>query len=224
VKTSAVLFDFGGTLDADGVAWRERFYRLWRAEGEDVARERFDRAYFAADDVLVGGVPETLSFFETVERLARGIAGELGTSDPALPGRVASRFCADARESLRRSAGLLERLKPRYKLGIVSNFYGNLAEVCRETGLQGSLSAAVDSAVVGCSKPEAAIFREALARLGAEAAEAVFVGDSVERDMAGARGVGMRHVLLAERLDAARGGCCPGDAVIARLDEIEGIL
>ena len=28
-----LLFDFGGTLDADGVAWKERFYALYRAEG-----------------------------------------------------------------------------------------------------------------------------------------------------------------------------------------------
>ena len=26
---SAVLFDFGGTLDADGIAWKERFHRLF---------------------------------------------------------------------------------------------------------------------------------------------------------------------------------------------------
>ena len=28
-----VLFDFGGTLDADGVAWKERFYALYQSEG-----------------------------------------------------------------------------------------------------------------------------------------------------------------------------------------------
>ncbi len=25
-----LLFDFGGTLDADGVAWKERFHALYR--------------------------------------------------------------------------------------------------------------------------------------------------------------------------------------------------
>ena len=30
-----LLFDFGGTLDADGVAWKERFFTLYRAEGLD---------------------------------------------------------------------------------------------------------------------------------------------------------------------------------------------
>ncbi len=31
-QTKAILFDFGGTIDADGVAWKERFYPLYLAE------------------------------------------------------------------------------------------------------------------------------------------------------------------------------------------------
>ncbi len=30
---ASVLFDFGGTLDADGIPWKERFFRLYQAEG-----------------------------------------------------------------------------------------------------------------------------------------------------------------------------------------------
>ena len=36
-----VLFDFGGTLDSDGVPWKERFYALYRAEGLDLSAEGF---------------------------------------------------------------------------------------------------------------------------------------------------------------------------------------
>lgn len=223
-NVKAVLFDFGGTLDADGVPWRERFFRLWRAEGEDVAHDRFDRAFYASDDALVGALPATLPLADTVGRLARGIGKGLGTADAALPGRVAERFCADARERLRSSAQLFERLSPRYRLGVVSNFYGNLAAVCREAGIGSFLSVSVDSAIVGSSKPHPAIFRAALERLGVEPSESVFVGDSPERDMAGARGVGMRHVLLAECPDKASACCCPHDPVIRRLAEMEALL
>lgn len=224
-NVKAVLFDFGGTLDADGIAWRERFFRLWRGEGEEVARDRFDRAFYHADDALVGTLPPTLPLSDTVGRLALGIAKSLGTADPALPERVAERFCRDARETLGRSAELFERLSHRYRLGVVSNFYGNLAAVCREAGIGTFLSATVDSAVVGHSKPHAAIFRAALARLRVEPSESVFVGDSPERDMAGARGVGMRHVLLAECIEDANACCCcPHDPVIRRLAELETLL
>jgi HAD superfamily hydrolase (TIGR01509 family) len=220
---SVLLFDFGGTLDSDGVAWRERFFRLWNDEGSGVTRERFDRAFYAADDALVGAVPPSLSLGETVARLAGGIAEELGAPDASLSGRVAERFFEESRQSLRASGAILERLSRRFQLGIVSNFYGNLAAVCREAGLDEFLSTSVDSTAIGCCKPDAAIFRTALERLGADASESVFVGDSLERDMAGARGVGMRHVLVAGGSGGAR-GCCPEDPVIRRLAELEALL
>ena len=224
MKTSALLFDFGGTLDADGVAWKERFHRLWREEGEDVPRERFDRAFYAADDALVGAIPATMPLAETVARLARGVGEGLATRDESLPARVAARFSTDARESLARSARLFERLAARYKLGVVSNFYGNLDAVCAETGIGRHLSVAVDSAVAGCSKPDPAIFHAALERLAAEPSQSVFVGDSVERDMAGARGAGMRHVLVAPGPADGRPTCCPGDRVIRAVDELAEIF
>jgi hypothetical protein len=36
----AILFDFGGTLDADGLPWKERVYRLFSDEGAVIARDR----------------------------------------------------------------------------------------------------------------------------------------------------------------------------------------
>ena len=217
---SVLLFDFGGTLDADGVAWKERFFRLWRAEGEDLPREAFDRAFYAADDALVGALSAALPLAETAARLARGISEGLGTRDVSLPERVAERFTAESRDNLARSAALFARLSARYRLGVVSNFYGNLEAVCREAGIGRYLSAAVDSAEVGRSKPDPAIFHAALERLSAGAAEAVFIGDSASRDMAGARGVGMRHVLVAGEAFNGFRPCCPGDSRIRRVEEL----
>ena len=51
-----VLFDFGGTLDSDGVAWKERFFALYRSEGLDLSAEAFAPAFYAADDALVGAL------------------------------------------------------------------------------------------------------------------------------------------------------------------------
>lgn len=214
----AVLLDFGGTLDADGVAWKERFGRLFADEGVS-GGEGFDRAFYDSDDALVGAIPRGLSFAETVERLAEGVAGRLGRPEAAGP--VATRFLADARERLEQSAGLLARLHARYRLGVVSNFYGNLETVCRESGLSPYLTAAVDSAVVGAEKPDRRIFEAALAAVGAAASEALFVGDSLPRDMAGARALGMPHVWIR-----AGGGsaCCPGDLVIASVSELDEVL
>jgi putative hydrolase of the HAD superfamily len=215
----ALLLDFGGTLDADGVAWKDRFRRLFAREGAAPAPDRFDRAFYDADDALVGAIPENLSLEETVARLARGIAERLDAPGAAAP--VAAAFLAEARACLARNASVLARLAGRYRLAIVSNFYGNLEAVCRETGLAPHLSAAIDSAVVRAEKPDRRIFEAALAAVAARPEEAVFVGDSLPRDMAGARALAMRHVWL-------RGGegapCCPGDPVIGSLPELPAVL
>jgi HAD superfamily hydrolase (TIGR01549 family) len=222
---SALLFDFGGTLDADGVTWKERFSRLWSEHGTEVPTEQFDRAFYAAHDALVGSIPTTLTLRETVERLGRAVAQNLNAKDRLIGQYVARCFCDEALRQLEANAALLASLAPKYRLGVVSNFYGNLSTVCGETGIDRHLDVMIDSASVGFRKPDPRIFQAALARLDTPAAEAVFVGDSVERDMAGARGMGMRHVLLAPESSAApRGACCPGDRVVHRLEELREIF
>jgi HAD superfamily hydrolase (TIGR01549 family) len=223
-RPRALLLDFGGTLDADGLTWKERFFRLWHAEGAAGSRETFDPVFYAADDALVGAVPRTLSFEDTVRRLTASLAAALGVRDAGATERVAARFLADAHHHLRRNQALLERLRPRYRLGIVSNFYGNLDTVCHNVAILPLLGVIVDSEQVGCSKPDPRIFLTALARLGVTPADAIFVGDSAARDMAGARALGMRHIWLTGEPAPPGGPCCPGDAMIHSLADVEALL
>jgi len=92
----------------------------------------------------------------------------------------------------------LERLRTGgARLAVVSNWDVSLHDVLERTGLRRLVDAVVISAEVGAAKPDPAIFRAALERLGATAAEAVHVGDSVETDVAGARATGLQAVLVA---------------------------
>jgi putative hydrolase of the HAD superfamily len=220
----AVLFDFGGTLDADGVAWKDRVTSLFRDEGVIVAPEQFDRVFYAADDALVGTVGATFPFRETVSRLVQGVTRGLGLDDPMLADRVTMRFLAQAHETLQRNVPLLLALRQRYRLGIVSNFYGNLATVCDDSGIREFFDVITDSAQVGARKPDPRIFSTTLERLCVSPADAVFVGDSPSRDMAGARTVGMPHVRLAAKTAHVVEPCCPGDPVIHTLNDLEALL
>ena len=219
-----MLFDFGGTLDAEGLPWKTRVHRLFCDEGVVVAPERFDPAFYAADDALVGAVPVTTTFRATVERLAAGVAAALELADPAIAERVARRFLADSLETLHGNTPLLRELSRRYRLGVVSNFYGNLTQVCEDAGIRSLFGVLVDSSAVGCTKPAPRIFQHALDALGVTAAKATFVGDSLPRDMAGARGVGMRHIWLVGAEISAAGPCCRDDRQIRSLRELEAIL
>ena len=206
-----LLFDFGGTLDADGVAWKERFYTLYRAEGLDMTADAFAPAFFAADDPLVGGLPPATDLSGTVHALAANLEAELtrgsaGTDEAATSNertnrdrgrRVASRFLSEAAVAFARNRPVLEALRERYRLGIVSNFYGNLEAVCHSAGVAPLFAVMVDSHCVGAEKPDPAIFRVALETLRAMPETTVFVGDSLRRDREGARRTGMGFIWIA---------------------------
>jgi putative hydrolase of the HAD superfamily len=221
----AVLFDFGGTLDADGVPWKERFHRLCVDEGlTGLSPARFDRAFYDADDALVGAIPSTLSFRDTVGRLADGVTAALRPADPRLAARIAARFAEEVERHTERNRPFLARLAERYRLGIVSNFYGNLLTVCDNLGIRPLCSVIVDSAQVGFTKPDPRIFRHAVDGLGLPTSAVTFVGDSLPRDMEGARTVGMRHVWLAGDGSERCRPCCPDDRVVSSFLELEALL
>lgn len=224
LEPAAILFDFGGTLDADGVAWKDRFRRLWCEEASEIASAQFDPIFYAVDDALVGAIPATLSFHDTVGKIVRGLSKAMGRSDDVVMGRMAKRFVEESLERLHGNALVLRDLSRRYRLGIVSNFYGNLSAVCEEVGLSPFLSVIIDSTVVGVLKPNPKIFYAALRVLQTEPAQAVFVGDSLQRDMVGARGVGMAHVWLTSQSSQQGGACCPNDPVAHRLEEVGALF
>jgi putative hydrolase of the HAD superfamily len=206
-----LLFDFGGTLDADGVAWKERFYTLYRTEGLDMTADAFAPAFYAADRPLVGNLPPAADLSGTVHALAANLEAELArrraptheteTVDERTNSnrsqRVASRFLSDASAAFTRNRPVLEALRKRYRLGIVSNFYGNLEAVCHSAGLAPLFAVMVDSHCVGVEKPDPAIFRAALEMLRTPPEKTMFVGDSLRRDREGARRTGMAFIWIA---------------------------
>jgi len=206
------------------VTWKDRLFALWRDEGAVARREAFDPVFYRADDALVGGIPAALSFAETVRRLTADVASGLAVRDERVIARVADRFLDDAHRHLRRNQALLARLRARYRLGLVSNFYGNLETVCHNTAILSLFGVIVDSVRAGFSKPDPRIFMRALDGLGVAPLDATFVGDSAARDMAGARALGMRHIWLIADPPPPGGPCCPGDAMIHSLTDVEALL
>jgi HAD superfamily hydrolase (TIGR01509 family) len=234
-----LLFDFGGTLDADGVAWKERFHTLYRAEGLNMAADEFAPIFFAADDPLIGGLPAATGLSETVHALAVNLEAELaraGTesgnigerNDDYRGRRVASRFLSEASAAFARNRPVLEALKNRYRLGIVSNFYGNLEAVCRSAGLAPLFSVMVDSHCVGAEKPDPKIFHAALETLHAMPETTVFVGDSLRRDREGARRAGMRFIWIApqdvQAVEAQASADPPVHATVTELRDLMKIF
>jgi putative hydrolase of the HAD superfamily len=196
----SVLFDYGGTIDSDGSTWLERFYPLYKEVGIDVPRERFDRAFYDSDDGLPARFSlEGLDLAQTLRLQVRGVVAALAPDRLELADRIADRFAEDCRRHFRRVEPTLKELARRYRLGIVSNFYGNLDGILRAEGLRGYFSVVADSGVLGVTKPDPGIFLHAARAIGCSPEECVMVGDSVPRDMTGAAAVGMKRVLVWTR-------------------------
>jgi putative hydrolase of the HAD superfamily len=83
-----------------------------------------------------------------------------------------------------------------HRLVVVSNWDCALPDWLGPPGLLGVVDGVVTSAEVGVAKPDARVFRRGLEIAGAEAAQAVHVGDSLDNDVKGARAAGIRAVLL----------------------------
>lgn len=220
----ALLFDFGGTLDDDGRPWLERFRPLWREAGARHPEAVLDRAFYDADDNLPKRHDlKGLDLAATVALQCADTGAVLLPGDPAAAARVAERYVAQSRAALARNMPMLKRLARRFKLGIVSNFYGNLSGILEAEGLSHLFGAVADSGQIGVEKPEAAIFNWALSRLGVTACETWMVGDSLKRDMAGAERLGMPHVWLAGPAPKTP-PCCADARVLVSLTELEALL
>src|SRR6185369_3755546 len=78
-----------------------------------------------------------------------------------------------------------------YRLGVVSNAEGRVERDLIGAGYDGFFETVIDSSVVGVEKPDPAIFRLALERLGASPDGTVFLGDVPAVDVEGARAAGI---------------------------------
>jgi putative hydrolase of the HAD superfamily len=81
-------------------------------------------------------------------------------------------------------------------MGLISNIDQDIKPVCSELGLDTYITHVITSNDVRSEKPHPLIFLAALDSAGVEAEESVYVGDQYSCDVVGARGVGMRPVLV----------------------------
>jgi putative hydrolase of the HAD superfamily len=137
--------------------------------------------------------------------------------------RMGQQFHSEAIAVVTRNRPILERLSARGRLGIVSNFTGNLEPCLVELGLRSWFTAVMDSGVLGIAKPDARIFADALARLGVPAASAWMVGDNFETDIRPAAALGIRTCWLAPLHRPVPPGATP-TVRIDRLLDVEGVL
>lgn len=122
----------------------------------------------------------------------------------------------------------LEKLRADgLRLGLVSNvsLLPDLMHRDLESfGLRPLLDGAVFSSEIGVRKPRPHIFHHVLDQVGVGPGDALFVGDRLVDDIAGAHAVGMRAVLTRQYRQEVPEDDIRPDAVIGRIPELPGVI
>jgi HAD superfamily hydrolase (TIGR01509 family) len=198
VRIRGILFDYGGTLDGPASHWLDRFVALYREAGVDRPLADIKAAFYRADDAayVEPGLAEA-----NLTRLMEFHVGRqlqsLAIERPDLHRHLVARFLALSEAALAASRAVLALLARRFRLGVVSNFYGNVGRILADAGFAPLLTIIVDSSRVGLSKPDPRLYTYAADALGLPAGEVLHVGDSYERDVVAAHRAGLRTAWLA---------------------------
>ncbi len=219
-RRPVVLFDAGGTL-------LEPEYRHLRSvlppgvrspEDADFHRgERAARAWFLEATGDGGGVPDG-AWRGYFGRVLAG-AGVRGSEISAALDRlweINVRNGLWQRAAAEAPAVLRELLARGFRLAVISNSEGRVAQDLDLAGYSGLFETITDSHHAGVEKPDPRIFALTLDRLGATPDQAVYIGDIYGIDIVGARRAGL-HAILIDRFGLQAGCDCP------RIEDLRGL-
>lgn len=222
----AVIFDFGGTLDTNGIHWSVKFLETYRKFGLKFTAEEFDYAYVETDKelkcisgsifnyrtLLLGQTQFHLNFIKP-EGYKKSELGKLALS-------ITNEIMTDVEICLAESKKIFQTLKKNYKIGLVSNFYGNLEKICDDIGFTEYLDVLIDSGTAGIEKPHPGIFSLALEKLGVNPGNTYVVGDSYERDIIPSKILGCNTIWLRKKSLRESGSTGSADYIVSDLGDI----
>jgi putative hydrolase of the HAD superfamily len=130
---------------------------------------------------------------EVVEKVLDEIAPDLNELDRDNFFEIAYEHFAEAGvwELYPEVADVLEKLRPRFQLAVVSDFDGRLRMILEHLGVSTFFSHIFVSSELGADKPDPEIFRRALKFMKLKPTDALHVGDDPERDWKAANAAGL---------------------------------
>lgn len=201
----AVLFDLDDTLFDHRGCSRDALAAVRACHGafQTIAEADLERTHARVledlhAEVMLGRLPLEQARRERFRRLLgeHGVRAGAAADAAAEAGAAAYRDrYREVRRAVRGAAALLERLRARAAVGILSNnLYEEQLDKLRVCGLAPLVDVVVVSEREGVSKPDPAIFLTAMARLGGTPGTTVMVGDSWAADVAGAQAAGLSAI------------------------------
>ena len=226
----AILFDFYLTIV--DIQTDERKDHLWQVlasflqyRGAAVKAAELREIYFHIVQESLDRSAERHPEVDAAQLFGRLLERSGAGSSADLAGAVAQLFRVLSIERFRlypESREVLETLAERYRLALVSDSQALYIEPeLRTTSLAELFEVVVISSELGYRKPDPRVFQNALARLGLAREEVVYVGDSWEHDMIGARDAGIRGIWVCRSQEQERAHGTPTVPVIS---DLRGLL
>ena len=227
-----VIFDYGGTIDTNGIHWGEVIREEYRRAGVMIEKTLFREAYVYAERALAKApIINANDTFRTLLHKKMALQAEYLNGknypiDNEKAGEIADGCYRRVLDTLATSRTIVEELSDRYPTVLVTNFYGNMPVVLKEFGLDSCFGHIIESAVVGLRKPDPALFAKGVEALGLEPFEVVVIGDSYRKDIHPARTLGCKAVWL-KKICWEEEPILPGaepTAIISSLEELPAII
>ncbi|HEX2865487.1 MAG TPA: HAD family hydrolase [Ignavibacteriales bacterium] len=228
----AVIFDFGGTLDTDGVHWSIKFLEAYHNAGVFIPEKIFRNAYISAERDMAGrlksntGLEDTLRMQVSLQlkHLVEDYNCRFYDEVPSLAKEISRSCFNEVKRNVSLVRNTLLRLSRKYELGVISNFYGNLLQVLKELGIREFFSIVMDSEVTGLRKPDRQIYHRLLKEILLPAEEIIMTGDSYENDMLPAKSLGYRTIWLRGKAWKYPEEFSSADFIIGSFMEIEEVI
>lgn len=194
-----IILDYGATIDTPGNHWGKTIWHAYERAGVPIFESQFREAYVFAERYLGAHkvIAATDTFHTTLSEKLRLQLGYLNFETSDLHSRLLDDLYAMTVRNVAESREVLTELKGRgCKLGVVSNFYGNIEAVLDEFKLRELFFVVVESATEGIRKPDPRLLGLCLERMNANPAETIVVGDHLTKDIQPAQTLGCKTVWI----------------------------
>ena len=198
LSVRSLLFDYGGTIDTNGVHWGEALWEMYGLYHKGLSREVYGKAYVQVEQQLgrQSIIQPNHTFKETLAIKVSLQLEILGIGSSGLVDQITEASYENTRQCVHRASKVLSQLKEYYPMHLVSNFYGNLQTVLREFELTDFFKTVTESAEVGYRKPDPEIYKIAIEKTGCRPEEIVVIGDSYKNDIQPAEKIGCQSIWL----------------------------
>ncbi|MFV0340335.1 MAG: HAD family hydrolase [Parachlamydiaceae bacterium] len=205
-RVKGVIFDYGGTIDSNGKHWAEVLWDSYQEYKVPVTKDQFREAYVYGERYLAKNyvIEPQDNFYILLKKkvdiqvnylIDSGLISD-GDKTDSYSLAISNQCYTFVQDLISKERPLLDALKSRFPMVLVSNFYGNVQAVLSDFGLLEYFDDIIESAVVGVRKPDPVIFGLGVEKLGLPGDSVVVIGDSYTKDIVPAEKNGCQTIWL----------------------------